>query len=323
MKKIITIIIAITIFQIPIIFAQTYTLTKYIHLAEEVGLKPSGFADNTLLYMGESNQIYKLMGENPSEMINSPSIVSIKGEAAYFGTAYIAATMQLIDGSIVIENEIDYSGIISNLNNLIYGGNDYYYLTNNEEVYRFSDDGNHEFLGAVNLTADYLISFTHQGDDIVIVGYTDDYLAVEITKVPKSGGTATSFIVDDYSIHEVTGFCNSQGECLLYALRVPDGSDIYEIITINLDGSVTLIAELEKDGEQLQGAMRLAVCLDINGNPNIIITGNERYMEIVYEQETAINNLPNFQISVFPNPTNGIINIGYPLKVGQQLIINC
>jgi hypothetical protein len=59
----------------------------------------------------------------------------------------------------------------------------------------------------------------------------------------------------------------------------------------------------------ISGTAQMSATIDENDNYHILITGSNGSLEIVYEEQTSVKAIDNQQVSIYPNPTNGKINI--------------
>ncbi|MEA3451715.1 MAG: T9SS type A sorting domain-containing protein [Bacteroidota bacterium] len=94
---------------------------------------------------------------------------------------------------------------------------------------------------------------------------------------------------------------------------------VINICKVEIDGNLTELFEIT----ELTGDVRMSASIDENDNYHVLVTGANGSLEIVYEEETnIIQNLQNTQISIFPNPTNGIINIETQEEINKITVLD-
>ncbi len=298
MKKIITIIFAITIFQIPTIFAQTFVENRYFH--ENNGtLKNTGVYNDKLLFTHEGN-MYIVNGVNEPTILTSVSS-NMEDNFIRNGGNDGANEFELDnENNVNIINSLDlttsYRDVAKD------NEENYYFVDTDGKLFAYDEDGSHTEL--YDCGEGYLFTgLTTNNNHIIITHYNSIGSGTEIVKIPKIGGDNIIYFQEGLTIREpvVVKFSDNTEEILL--LKQIDGA--INVCKVENDGNLTELFEIT----ELIGDTRMSANIDENDNYHVIVTGQNGSLEIIYELETGIENLQNTQISIFPNPTNGIINV--------------
>ncbi len=315
MKKIIIIIFAIAIFQIPTIFAQTFIENRYFHNLEG-GSSPdanyTGMYENKLIFINTRiNQLCLVNGENPPiNLIDFNDNIEdnfkrngVGGDATEFMIDADNNYIELDDYQTGSYRDIakDNSGNV-------------YFVDNDGKLFAYDEEGLHTELFDCG-EAYMFIGMTVNDDYIFFSQYTNE--GSMITKIPKAGGENIVFNYTDLGTTEIS--------CVKFS------NNNQEIIILKQTGVETQVCKLENDGnltnlfeitENLTGSIRMSASIDENDNYHVLITGQNGSLEIIYKIETDIKNLQNTQISIFPNPTNGIINIETQEQIEKITILD-
>ena len=297
MKKIITIIFAITIFQIPSILAQTYVENRYFHELVTT-TKNTGMFENILIF-SNANHYYKVDGENQPILLTGASANQIEDNFIPNGDDIVE--FEINENEIITINTISSTTALDITKD---SDGNYYFIDSDGKLFAYDEGGSH--IELFDCEENYLFIGMTVDNDYVVLSHYNSSWDIIITKIPKISGeniehnygqTATG-------IYEIVTVERLNGTKEIIFLKQTNESMF--ISKLEDDFSFTNLLEIT----ELTGDIRMSASIDENDNYHVLVTGQNGSLEIVYEEETNnVQNLQNVQISIFPNPTNGIINI--------------
>ena len=297
MKKIITIIFAIAIFQIPTIFAQTFVENRYFY-ENNSSDKSTGFYENKLLFIHDAN-LYLIDGENTPYILSDASFFGIEDNFKRNSAAGWAKEFSIDDENNIIDGT-EYDNIGQHKDIAKDQNDNIYFVDSDGKLFAYDESGNHTELYVMD-NESFFTGLTTNSDYVISSQYTNE--GSMITKIPKVGGENIVFNYTNLGVSEpvTVKFSDNSLETLL----LKQDENTY-VCKVGNDGNLTNLFEIN----ELTGRIKMSASIDENDNYHVLVTGQNGSLEIIYEEETNnIQNIQDAQIYVFPNSTNGIINI--------------
>ena len=155
-------------------------------------------------------------------------------------------------------------------------------------------------------------------DNLILTSYAGN-VAIIFT-VPKVGGEITEvFTQSDMNIHDLVHYTGLNGVGITFAIEQSlEGTFLSQI-----DANGNLTRENDFDFSGLNGLPQLNCITDENGHPIFLIADKSNGgIQFEYINNVAVKNSQNIQTSIYPNPTNGKINIETQEQIEKITILD-